>query len=268
MQVDYAPFTERMIHRYEGGYGWSRADTGGPTKYGITCFDLAEHRGQKMDSMARWAPIVAEMTLAEAEQIYATKYATYIAFDQLNPGPDVVCMDYAVNSGNGRSALVARQIAGTRGGSARLNAVDVAAINKIDPKKFVDDMCGERLRFMHAIRGGSAWAEFGHGWQSRMNDLVVYGDHLAIGGAHATAPAAPDLTKIVQPKAINTPKTAGKPTIVVAGGAGSASVAAGHPHWVSAAIVGGIFVAGVLYEAWEDYKATAANNTVHLPAAA
>ena len=30
-----------MIPKYEGGYGWDKADPGGPTKYGITCFDLA-----------------------------------------------------------------------------------------------------------------------------------------------------------------------------------------------------------------------------------
>ena len=52
-QLTYLPFTARMINRYEGGYGWNRADPGGPTKYGITCYDLAEHRGLKMDSMAR-----------------------------------------------------------------------------------------------------------------------------------------------------------------------------------------------------------------------
>ena len=55
---DYRPFVERMINRYEGGYGWNRSDPGGPTKDGITCYDLAEHRHQVMDSMVRWAPIV------------------------------------------------------------------------------------------------------------------------------------------------------------------------------------------------------------------
>ncbi len=30
---DYKPFVERMISRYEGGYGWDRNDPGGPTKF-------------------------------------------------------------------------------------------------------------------------------------------------------------------------------------------------------------------------------------------
>ena len=53
-QADYTPFVERMIARYEGNYGWDAGDSGGPTKYGITCYDLAEHRNEKMTSMARW----------------------------------------------------------------------------------------------------------------------------------------------------------------------------------------------------------------------
>lgn len=65
----YKTFIDRMISRYEGGYGWNRKDPGGPTKYGVTCWDLAEHRKFKMDSMARWAPIVQALTIDEAEAI-------------------------------------------------------------------------------------------------------------------------------------------------------------------------------------------------------
>ena len=65
--ADYQPFVERMIQRYEGGYGWDAADPGGPTKYGITCYDLAEHRHQTVTSMAAWAPLVKAMTLDEAD---------------------------------------------------------------------------------------------------------------------------------------------------------------------------------------------------------
>ena len=58
MQSTYKAFIDRVIDKYEGGYGWDKDDKGGPTKYGITCYDLAEHMGQKMTSMAQWAPIV------------------------------------------------------------------------------------------------------------------------------------------------------------------------------------------------------------------
>ena len=75
MEENYSAFCSRMIKKYEGGYCWDKGDPGGPTKYGITCYDLAEHRGRKMSSMSTWAPIVRSMPLSEAEEIYAKKYA-------------------------------------------------------------------------------------------------------------------------------------------------------------------------------------------------
>jgi lysozyme family protein len=54
MLENYVAFCSRMIKKYEGGYGWDKGDSGGPTKFGVTCYDLAAHRGQKMDSMKRF----------------------------------------------------------------------------------------------------------------------------------------------------------------------------------------------------------------------
>lgn len=245
MQADYQPFIERVIHKYEGGYGWNRKDPGGPTKYGITCYDLAQHRGQKMTSMAAWEAPVRDMTLQEAEAIYRTKYAIAVAFDQQAAGVDCCVLDYAINSGTARAQRVA------------------AAIGPLPPKEFIDAMCAERLRFMHVIRGGSAWAEFGRGWQARVDDLRAYSEHLVAGGTHETAPPAPDLTHVAQPKAQHVPNTAPGKTaggVVVAGGAAHA---AGVPWWGVAAVCGGVLVAGVAYELWQERHANAANALVH-----
>ena len=68
------------------------SDPGGPTNFGITCYDLAEERHQTMTSMVAWAPVVRAMPLSEGEIIYATKYATACRFNALNAGSDcVVC---------------------------------------------------------------------------------------------------------------------------------------------------------------------------------
>jgi len=262
MQVDYSPFIDRVIQRYEGPYGWSKSDPGGPTKYGITCFDLAEHRGQKMNSMATWAPIVQAMPLSEAETIYQTKYANGLRFNDLPAGPDCVILDYGINSGLGRPIAVSRALLGLKSGGMNQELVD--AICKADPKDFVDKMCAERLRFMHAIKGGAMWAEYGHGWGARVADLQVYGDHLASGQPHGTAPQAPDLSKVVTPKATHVPQTAGTATTGGAIATGTAMKAAGH-GWVPTAIaVGGIIVAGLAYEVWQEQKAAKANVTVQL----
>lgn len=246
MQADYAPFADRMIHRYEGPYGWNRKDPGGPTKYGITCYDLAEHMGQTMDSMERWAPIVQAMTLETAEQIYATKYAVAIGFNELPAGCDVVIMDYAVNSGVNRGKRIR----------------DAFKADLTDPKKFIDEVCAERLRFMHAIRGGSAWAEFGHGWQARVTDLQAYAEHLAAGGTHETSPTPPDLSQVVTPKATNVGKTATKTTAGGVVATGVTAHEAGLP-WLGIGLVcAGVLAAGIAYEAISQAHANALNAKV------
>lgn len=264
-QLTYKAFCDRMITRYEGGYGWNKKDPGGPTKYGITCFDLAEHRGQKMDSMERWAPLVKAMTLDEAEAIYATKYAAAIRYNDLPAGVDACLFDYGVNSGIARVFTVLRRLYKLPGGNKMDDAL-LAKIKGTDPSWLVKTICAERLQFMHAIRGGSAWAEFGKGWGARVADLQTYCLHLATAQG-SLAPAAPDLSTVPTPKATNTATTATKPTAGGALTAGTAAHVSGLPLWQTACIVGGIFALGILYEAYQDWKTSAANSKVVFAAA-
>jgi lysozyme family protein len=260
--ITYIPTIDRIIDKYEGGYGWNRSDPGGPTKYGITCFDLAEFMGQHMDSMARWAPIVQAMPRSTAETIYKNKYAKGIRYDDLPAGPDACMLDYGINSGNGRPLMVARAILGLKGGMAPMDQTLLDAIKKADPITFVNAMCAERLHFLQALR---TWSEFGGGWGRRVADLKVYCTHLAQGGAAAAAPNAPDLTHTVTPKGIHTGDTAPGKTAGGAVGAGTAAVAAGFPWYYVVGIVVATIVAGVIYEAVSANKASTANNTVVLP---
>ena len=264
MQPDYKAFVDRMINKYEGGYCWDAKDPGGPTKYGITCYDLAEHRGQRMTSMQTWAPIVHDMTLAEAEAIYDTKYAHAISFDALPPGVDCTMMDYAVNSGIGRAILVARALTKSQKGST-MDAVLVDAIKAYGSDKFIDAMCDERLRYMHAIRNGTAWEEFGKGWNARVVDLRVYSHNVI---KNVPTPIAPDLSKVPTPKATHTAdssSTAGTTGKVIAtGGAATAAHAAGVPTIYIVAGVA-VVVAGLIgYEMYKIHKANQANQVVHV----
>ena len=262
--ITYTAFVDRMISKYEGGYGWNKKDPGGPTKYGITCFDLAEHMGQKMDSMSRWAPIVEAMSRETAEQIYKTKYAAALRYDDLPAGVDACMMDYGVNSGDSRPVHSARAIVNVSGGGLMDQAL-LDAIKKCDPQVFVKAMCAERLHFMHGIRGGSAWEEFGNGWGARVADLQTYCLHLAQGGTAAAAPAAPDLTHVVQPKAEHVGDTAPKRTAGGAVATGTAAHEAGFEWYYVAGVVVLTVVAGVAYEAYSANKASTANSTVVLP---
>lgn len=170
MQQDYHPFVERMINRYEGGYGWNRNDPGGPTKYGITCYDLAEFLGEKMSSMSAWAPKVKAMTLATADEIYKKKYATACQFDALNAGCDCVVFDFGVNSGPSRSVKYAQKIADVIVDGV-LGPTSLKAINSMDPTQFVNQLCNARLTF---LRGLGTWGTFGRGWTARVQDLRKY----------------------------------------------------------------------------------------------
>ncbi len=183
MQENYKAFVDRMIQRYEGGYGWDRADPGGPTNYGITCYDLAQHRHLAMNSMSAWAPIVKAMTLQEAEDIYATKYATACRFDDLNSGSDCAIFDFGVNSGPSRAIRYAQMVVGAARDGI-IGPVTLVAINAMDSNKFVDSLCDLRLGFLRSLR---TWSTFGKGWSSRVADLRGY--------CHRIAGAAPSSAK-------------------------------------------------------------------------
>lgn len=264
----YKAFTDRMISKYEGGYGWDKADTGGPTKYGITCFDLAEHMGQKMTSMATWAPIVKAMTLETAEAIYAKKYAGGLRYNDLPAGPDVEMYDYGVNSGISRPIRVVRSILGQPAGT-RMDQPLVDAIRKADPVKLINAISAERLAFMHAIRGGSAWATFGGGWGARVADLRSYALHLAAAPGAVAAPIPPDLSNVSTPKAQHgDPNTNGnviKTTTGTVIAAAPTGWGAGVPPELLAIGLGFIIVGGVGYAVYKHQKAAADNATVILP---
>ncbi len=170
MQANYDKFITRVIARYEGGYCWDAGDSGGPTKFGITCYDLAEHMGKRMNNMSAWASIVRAMSLSTAQDIYARKYAQRDRFNELESGADCVILDYGINSGVLRPVWVAQQITGRR----RSNVFDdqlLEAINDMSAAHFVDRMCDERLKF---LRGLGIWRRFGGGWATRVADLRRY----------------------------------------------------------------------------------------------
>lgn len=170
MQANFNPFVNNvLIPVYEGPYGWNAADPGGPTKYGITCWDLAEFMGRKMTSMAEWAPIVRAMPMSTADQIYENKYARREQFDKLNSGPDVCILDFDVNSGT--TGIRYAQIVAGVSSDGILGPQSLAAIDAMNPAKFVDALCAQRMRF---LRGLDTWGTFGIGWSRRVDNLNTY----------------------------------------------------------------------------------------------
>jgi lysozyme family protein len=263
MQSNYDAFIARVIQKYEGGYGWAKSDPGGPTKYGITCYDLAEYDHQTMTSMAAWASKVQAMPLSVAETIYKTKYATAVRFDDLPSGSDCAMLDYDINSGS-RAILAARAVLNVKPlNSFVMDQALLDAIKKADPTTFVTALCAERMHFLQGLT--SLWREFGGGWTARVTDLKAYCLHLASGKSAASAPAAVDLSHTVIPKAIAVPKTAGTSSAVGLVAAGAAAYAGGLPwYYIVAAAVLPLLI-GITYEAIEAGKAATKNTTVVIP---
>ena len=175
MQGNYSTFIRRVISRYEGGYCNDAGDPGGPTKFGITCYDLAEYMGKHMQSMGAWAPIVRAMSLETAEHIYINKYAKKDRFNELESGSDCVILDYGINSGVLRPVWIAQKITGR----PRSNVFDdnlVKAINDYTANRFIDRMCDERMAFLRSL---SIWPRFRGGWSTRVADLRNYCHNIA-----------------------------------------------------------------------------------------
>jgi lysozyme family protein len=180
MMANFKPFVDRMIQRYEGSYGWDPADAGGPTKYGITCYDLAEHRHQKMTSPSAWASTVRAMPLSEAEEIYATKYAVQCHFNDLGSGKDCCVFDFGVNSGSSRAIKFAQQVVGAASDGV-LGPVSLKAIDEYDSGRFVNHLCDLRMAFLRRLGN---WSTFGKGWTARVADLRHYAFGLIIPTVH------------------------------------------------------------------------------------
>lgn len=185
MRKNYKDFVDRMINKYEGGYCWDRGDAGGPTKYGITCYDLAKHLGKNMGSMTSWAPIVRAMQLDVAEDIYI-KYAIKDRFDQLESGTDCVMFDFGVNSGTMRPVWIAQHVL-KRPSSSSFTDDLLKAINDQPASRFIDQMCDARMTY---LRGLKNWSTFRGGWTSRVADLRSYCHRIAEDGVPDPLPVA------------------------------------------------------------------------------
>lgn len=255
----------------EGGYGWDRGDPGGPTKYGITCYDLAEHRGQNMTSMDKWAPIVKEMSKSEAEDIYKTKYAKGCRFDDLNPGKDYVILDYGINSGISRPIRVAQTLLGLPV-TGKFDSNTLKAINDAEPQTFINNMQNERLSFMKAIKGGASWKLFGVGWGRRVGSVRHISLQLALNET-ASLPEPSD-GSVPSNKATNQVDAVSILIKAILGTIGSLSAIIPAlnvytPHGVNSEFfIGACFIAGIaglISYIWHEQSVQNANNKVVLP---
>lgn len=150
----------KITLKYEGGYTNDPRDPGLATNWGITIHDARLY----------WKPDatnedVRNMPLDVAVEIYRKQYWNKMACDLDPDGVDLVTFDYGVNSGVGRAVPCRTKFKNT------------------DSVKWVQDICKERLRFLHNLK---TWSVFGKGWGSRVADVEARGVKMAMKGHGAT----------------------------------------------------------------------------------
>lgn len=151
----------------EGGYTNDPRDPGGATNWGITIFD----------ARAYWMPNatpadVRAMPKHVAEQIYRTKYAAPVRYDQLPAGFDYSVLDLGINSGIGRAIPYAASVLGAKAGTKIDALIPLAALYP-DKKKLIQIYWAKRLAFLKSLK---TWSVFGGGWGRR----VASGEALAV----------------------------------------------------------------------------------------
>src|SRR5262249_10502276 len=136
------------------------------------------------------------MSLADAKNIYRSKYWDALRCDDLPAGVDYTVFDYGVNSGIGRAGKVLRRALGLSDADWRVNADVVAALKKSEPSKVIVAINDERLQFLKSLR---TWGAFGVGWGRRVADVKAFSLELSRNqgvrnsGSGAPAPKVPNV---------------------------------------------------------------------------
>ena len=132
-------------------------------------------------------------------------------------------------------------------GPAKMDDVLIAAIKRSGPVWLIKAIDTERLRFMHSIRGGKMWQQFGHGWGVRVNDLDLYA--LKLVNQPFQSPLAPGDISVVKPvtaKAVHDDPPSITNTAVTTGATVATGTVASHLVGMNWEFIMGIIVLIVL----------------------
>lgn len=145
-----------FVLQYEGGYSDHPSDPGGATNRGITIAELAAVRGHAVTK-----DDVRALTVAEAGQIYRTRYWAAIRGDDLPAGVDVAVFDCAVNQGVGRATRFLQQASGATVDGV-LGPKTLAAAQHAS----LDEFMAQRMNSYGLLSG--LFKTFGLGWSRRL----------------------------------------------------------------------------------------------------
>lgn len=152
-----------VVFAEEGGYTNDPNDRGGPTNFGITLADLREWRNDPNLT----ADDVKNMTRAEAQEIYRSRYWNPMQCGDVPNGIDLELFDFGVNAGIRTSVRTLQAVVGvTADGS--IGPITLAATKAGDPHTIIQNFSTRRLDYYRSLPG---WVHFGAGWTNRTNSV-------------------------------------------------------------------------------------------------
>lgn len=161
-------FSQVMSHvlKHEGGFVDHPQDPGGATNLGITMYTLAAYRGVRVKDLP--TSEVRNLKREEALEIYRKNYWNTCWCDILPSGVDYAVMDYAVNSGVGRSIKTLQRIVGVKDDGHFGLLTQGAVMAYGDYAKLIGIICDRRLSFLERLRH---WDTFKNGWTRRVEGV-------------------------------------------------------------------------------------------------
>jgi lysozyme family protein len=160
--------------KFEGGKDDDPIDPGGRTNQGVIQREFSAWLRKNGKSNRD----VFTMTDAERDAIYWENYGQKIRYDELPPGPDIVILDGAINSGVAQSVKWVQRALGLTAdgilGSVTLQRI----IDHPDHDRLIADILAMREKFLRALK---TFYHFGKGWISRITQLKKIGQAWAMG---------------------------------------------------------------------------------------
>jgi len=137
-------------------------EPGGASKWGVTLTDLSEVRG-KVCTVAD----VAALTQDDASQIYGTRFAVPIHFDELPGGVDYRMLDCAVTLGVTGSIQALQMCLAIWPTTGTMDAITLAAVKAATPSVLVLQLDAAWLTWKRGLTP-TGFSKYGHGWTNRI----------------------------------------------------------------------------------------------------
>ncbi len=220
------PKTMKQIRQFEGGYVNHPRDPGGATNFGVTQAVFDEYRASK--KLAKRS--VKLITEAEVDDIYLTRYANKVRYDDLPAGIDFATLDGAVNSGVSRGAKWLQTALGIPADGV-VGAQTVAVATAADALKTIHSIYAKRTGF---LRGLTTFSTFGKGWLSRCATGEAFATKLQLDH-RVTSPASQQIVLLSESE-----RSAKSSKAAAATSAGTGSASAGSASQIDISNLSGL----------------------------